>query len=85
MAKQLINKVQCRYCGQVFDVNTEDIEWERVNDLGENDQHAPLHDYGYIQKMKCPNPECGKDIMIVYTAVGDLSKGNVLSQGVTTI
>jgi len=85
MAKQSLNQVQCKYCGQMFDVNTEDIEWEHVRDLGENDQHAPLHDYGYIQKIKCPNPMCKRENTIVYRAVGDLYENNLLIEEVKVI
>ena len=83
MGKQLINQVQCQHCGKMFDVNTEDIEWEHVADLGENEEHAPLHDYGLIQNIECSH--CGGKNSIVYKALGTLSTGSLVDQRVMTI
>lgn len=83
MGKQLINQVECEHCGKMFDVNTEDIEWENVADLDVNNNHAPLHDYGNIQKIDCPY--CRKENTIVYKAIGNIQTGNIYSQEVIII
>ena len=82
MGKQLINQIQCQHCGKMFDVNTEDIEWERIADMGENDKHAPLHDKGLIQKVQCTHKDCRKENSIVYKALEDPQTGNIVSQEV---
>ena len=83
MGKQLINQVECEHCGKMFDVNTEDIEWENVADLGVNEEHAPLHDYVNMQTTECPY--CGKENTIVYKAIEDLQTGTIHSQEVKVI
>ena len=83
MRKQLINQVQCLHCGQMFDVNTEDIEWEKLTDMGENENNKPMHDYGRFQTIKCSL--CGKTNTILYKAIGELPTGNILHQEVLAV
>jgi Fe2+ or Zn2+ uptake regulation protein len=85
MGKQLINQVQCQHCGKMFDINTEDIEWEHLEDRGESDVHAPLHDMSLLQKVICANPNCGKENTILYRALEDPKTGSIAHQEVTTI
>ena len=85
MGKQLINQVECQHCKRMFDVNTEDIEWEHVADLGENDIHAPLHDKGLVQKIQCAYPDCRKENTIVYKALEDPKTGDIVNQKVIEI
>ncbi len=80
MGRKLINQVQCQHCGKMFGVNTEDIEWEHVEDRGESDVHAPLHDMSCFQKVVCTNPKCGKENTILYKALEDPQTGNIVSQ-----
>lgn len=80
MGKQLINQVQCKYCGKIFAVNTEDIEWEHVEDRGESESHAPLHDISCFQKAICTNAKCGKENTIMYKALEDLETGKIVKQ-----
>ena len=77
MAKQLIQQVKCQHCGKMFDVNTEDIEWENVVEMGPNAVDHSMHNYGCLQKIKCPH--CPNDNVICYSAVGDLPSGNLVS------
>lgn len=66
--RQKIKTIQCPYCKKDFDVNTEDIEWEHLEDLGEVDDNNDLHDFGLFQKVTCSH--CYANIQIVFNAKG---------------
>lgn len=83
MGKQLINQVQCQHCGKMFDINTEDIEWEHLQDAGENDSYAPMHDKGLFQNLKCPH--CHNDNSIRYTEISDVNSGKLIKQKVIVV
>lgn len=78
MAKQLIQQVKCQHCDKMFDVYTEDIEWEHVVEIGENAINHSMRNYVCVQKMECPH--CHQKNVICYRAVGDLPSGNIISQ-----
>lgn len=80
MAKQLIQQVKCPQCGKMFDVNTEDIEWEHVVEIGENAVDHSKHNYVCVQKLECPH--CHHKNVICYRAVGDFPLGNIVSQDI---
>ena len=55
MAREIINSIKCGFCHEKFDVATEDIEWEHINDAGETDTDSDVYDFSVSQKIKCPN------------------------------
>lgn len=68
MGREIINKIACNKCSREFDVATEDIEWEHLDALGENDDNPALKDFGLIQKFSCPY--CGTTQKIAFSAIG---------------
>lgn len=68
MGRQVINKIECPYCHKEFDVATEDIEWEHLDDAGETEDNSGIHDYHVVQKVSCPY--CEKLNNIVFVAQG---------------
>lgn len=80
MARQIINSVECVFCHMNFDVATEDIEWEYLEDHGECDDPI-YHDFAVWQQVTCPH--CGKANNILYRTIGksvsEIQKGNVIS------
>lgn len=69
MAAQLVNNVKCPYCGQMFAVNTEDIEWEVLHDAGLMDNNPSMHEFHHLQDVTCSY--CKKRIDIAVTAIGE--------------
>ena len=45
MAREIINSIKCGFCHEKFDVATEDIEWEHINDAGETDTDSDVYDF----------------------------------------
>lgn len=68
MGRDIINSIKCGHCGKKFDVATEDIEWEHLEDRGECDDDNTLRDYAVEQKTSCPH--CHKENSILMTAKG---------------
>lgn len=68
MGRQIINTIECGKCHRDFDVATEDIEWEHINDAGETEDDSSIHDYNVFQSVECPH--CGKGNKIVFHATG---------------
>ena len=68
MGRQVINCICCSQCGREFNVATEDIEWEHLQDIGEADDGTSIRDYGLFQKVTCPF--CNADQKIVFAAKG---------------
>ena len=68
MGRQVINSIECGKCHKEFDVATEDIEWEHLNDAGETEDDSTMHDFNVFQTIKCPH--CGKENKIVMEAKG---------------
>lgn len=81
MGREIINKIICSKCGNEFDVATEDIEWEHLDDLGEIDENTNLKDFGVMQTVSCPI--CNAEQKIVFKAKGEnavhLSEMKVIS------
>lgn len=81
MGRQIINSIECSYCHKTFKVATEDLEWEHIEDIGERDDDASLHDFAISQKVECTH--CGMANNILYKTVGhsdmDLQEGEVMS------
>ena len=71
MAREIINSIKCGFCHEKFDVATEDIEWEHINDAGETDTDSDVYDFSVSQKIKCPN--CGKSNKILVKMKGKSS------------
>lgn len=71
MAREIINSIECGFCHKKFDVATEDIEWEHINDAGETDTDSDVHDFFVSQEVKCPN--CGKNNKILVKMKGKSS------------
>ena len=69
MGRTIINTIYCSKCSREFDVATEDIEWERINDAGETEEDRSIHDYNVFQTVECPY--CGKKNSIVMHAKGE--------------
>lgn len=68
MGRQVINTIECAKCHKVFDVATEDIEWEHLTDAGETDDNGGIHDYHVFQIVSCPH--CDKDNNVIFIAQG---------------
>lgn len=68
MGRQVINQIECGYCHKMFDVATEDLEWEHMKDIGERDDDPALHDFAISQIVECPH--CGKENDILYKTKG---------------
>lgn len=68
MGRQVINTIECIKCHRSFDVATEDIEWENLNDAGEIENDCTIHDYSVFQTVQCPR--CEKENKIVMHAKG---------------
>lgn len=68
MGRQIINDIECAFCHKVFDVATEDIEWEHLSDAGETEEDSTIHDYSVFQTVNCPH--CGKPNKIVLHSKG---------------
>lgn len=72
MGKDVINMIECGFCHKKFDVATEDIEWEHLEDVGEVEEGGSIHDYHVFQVVDCPY--CGKPNKIVMHARGKNSE-----------
>ena len=68
MGRDIINMIECGKCHKAFDVVTEDIEWEHLNDAGETEDDSAIHDYSVFQTVDCPY--CGKANKMVMHAKG---------------
>ena len=68
MGRQVINQIECAKCHKMFDVATEDIEWEHLSDAGETEEDNTIHDFNVFQTVDCSY--CGKENKIVLQARG---------------
>lgn len=68
MGRQVINNIECGFCHKDFDVATEDIAWEHLNDAGATEENSTIHDFSVFQTVDCPH--CGKANKIVMHAKG---------------
>lgn len=68
MGRQVINQIECAKCHKMFDVATEDIEWEHLSDAGETEEDNTIHDFNVFQTADCSY--CGKENKIVLHAKG---------------
>lgn len=68
MEREVINSIECAFWHKDFDVATEDLEWEHIEDMRETDEDASVHDYVISQKTDCPY--CGKANNILATMKG---------------
>lgn len=68
MGRHIINDIECGFCHKVFDVATEDIEWEHLSDAEESEENSSIHDFSVFQTVDCPH--CGKANKIVMHAKG---------------
>ena len=73
MGRQIINMIECGKCHKQFDVATEDIEWEHLNDAGETEENSTIHDFNVFQTVNCPY--CGSENKIVFHAKGKSAVG----------
>ena len=53
MGRQVINQIECAKCHKMFDVATEDIEWEHLSDAGETEEDNTIHDFNVFQTVDC--------------------------------
>lgn len=67
MGRQVINQIECAKCHKMFDVATEDIEWEHLSDAGETEEDNTIH-FNVFQTVDCSY--CGKENKIVLYAKG---------------
>lgn len=82
MAREIINQIECGFCHKIFNVATEDLEWEHITDVGEREDNPGLHDYAISQKVTCPH--CGKANDILYRSIGR-SSTDIVSQEVMSM
>ena len=64
MERQVINSIECDKCHIMFDVATEDIEWEHLNNMGVCESEPKTTQEGLLQKLACPY--CGKENNIAF-------------------
>ena len=83
MGRQVINNIECVKCHKEFDVATEDIEWEHLEDAGESDVHPGMKDYHVWQKIKCP--KCGYANQIIYCETSNQNTGHLAKQEVISM
>ena len=83
MGRQVINKIECGFCHNEFDVATEDLEWEHIEDFGERDDNPVLHDFGIWQSVVCPH--CNKPNKILYKTIGESITGPFSNEEVISI
>ena len=83
MGRQVINEIKCAVCGNSFDVATEDLEWEHIEDFGERDDNPVLHDLGIGQSVVCPH--CNKPNKILYKAIGESISGPFFNEEVLSM
>lgn len=75
MGREVINKIKCAKCGQVFDVATEDLEWERAVESEAGDAKSGYPETGIMQEIECPNPKCRHKNTIVYRGIHNTDTG----------
>lgn len=68
MGKQVLDTIVCCKCHRMFDVATENIEWEHISDAGETEDDASIHDFKVFQSVECPH--CRKENRILLHAKG---------------
>ena len=80
MGRQVINDITCANCKRNFNVATEDIKWEHLEQIGESNDNG-INDYFVNQSVVCPH--CHHDNKILFKAKGktpeDLDKFEVIS------
>lgn len=69
MGKQVLDTIECCKCHRMFDVATENIEWEHISDAGETEENARIHDFKLSQTVICPH--CGNANKILLHAKGE--------------
>lgn len=69
MGREVINKVECAKCHKMFDVATEDLEWEKADTIEAKESKSRLRETHIMQKIECPH--CKKENTIVYKEIGD--------------
>ena len=67
MGRQVINKIKCAKCGRMFDVATEDLEWEHAVEMEAGDSKSGYPETGIMQKIECPH--CKNENTIVYKSI----------------
>lgn len=87
MGRQIINHIECGFCHKEFDVATEDLEWEHIEDVGETDEDVTLHDYAISQKIDCPFCSKANSILVVMkgTSVAKIESMEVKSMELDTL
>lgn len=83
MGRQVINEIECGFCHKDFDVVTEDLEWEHIEDFGEREDNPILHDFGIRQIVECPH--CRKPNKILYKATGESITGLLFNEEVISM
>lgn len=73
MGRQVINKIKCAKCGRMFDVATEDLEWEHAVEMEAGDSKSGYPETGIMQNIDCPH--CGKPNTIVYRGIHNTDNG----------
>lgn len=68
MGKLTISSICCTNCNKLFNVNTEDIEWEHMKNMGVNDSNPNKFDYELVQNIVCPY--CNSSQKIIFRAIG---------------
>ena len=67
MGRQVINKIKCAKCGRMFDVATEDLEWEHAVEMEAGDSKSGYPETGIMQKIECPHRK--NENTIVYKSI----------------
>lgn len=67
MGRQVINKIECAQCHKMFDVATEDLEWEHAVEMEAGETKSGYPETRMMQKIECPC--CKKENTIAYKAI----------------
>lgn len=73
MGRQIINNIECAKCHKMFDVATEDLEWEHADEMEADDSVSGYPETHIMQKIECPY--CGKENTIVYKGIRNTDNG----------
>lgn len=75
MGRQVINKIECAQCHKMFDVATEDLEWEHAVEVEAEDSKSGNPETRIMQEIECPNPKCGYKNTIAYKGIRNTDTG----------
>lgn len=73
MGREVINKIECAKCHKMFDVATEDLEWEHATEMEAGETKSGYPETRIMQKIECPY--CKKENTIAYKGIHNTDTG----------